>query len=420
MKFWSLVSPGVVLMVAGTAVAQPVVGGEPATPAPEQATTAPVATAPVTPADPPAGPAVPMSAADPASGTGFTDPAPVTTEPAPAVAEPASSAPKISGFVDTIYNYNFNRPADGKNSYYSYAGQHNNISLNAASVTVSGLVGDSLAYFVQVDAGADAVVDTYAYGVPTIFDIQEAYGQYTSKHKWGLKVGKFVTQHGIEVIESGANPTISRGFLFGLAEPFTHVGGMVTYQASSKLDFALGAINGWDLLNDNNKAKSLLAKVGINLGDDLALTISGTAGPDQPGNTDNWRTSFDVTGISKQGATTLNFQANVGSEQKVTADGKNDSWFGFGVQPVFKLSDTLSIGTRAEMFRNDKGSRCGAACAGAVLVNLAVAPALTLTSNLVLRFEARLDVSDKDAFVQHDGGATNRQVVALTEAIASF
>jgi hypothetical protein len=220
------------------------------------------------------------------------------------------------------------------------------------------------------------------------------------------------------VIESGSNPTISRGYLFGLAEPFTHVGAVATYQAG-EVDFAIGAINGWDLIADNNTFKMIVAKLGINLGDPLGLTISSYVGPDQANNTDHWRATFDVTGVSKHGNTTINFQGNFGFEQHATMAGEDDSWFGLGIQPVFKLDDRLSLGVRGEMFRDDKGSR-GVSAPQALLFNLSVAPAFTLTPGLVLRVEARVDLSNKDAFEAHDGTAKNNQIVGMAEALASF
>lgn len=40
--------------------------------------------------------------------------------------------------------------------------------------------------------------------------------------------------------------------------------------------------------------------------------------------------------------------------------------------------------------------------------------------NLVLRAEARLDVSNKDAFEAHDGTAIHNQIVGMVEALATF
>lgn len=206
--------------------------------------------------------------------------------------------------------------------------------------------------------------------------------------------------------------------MFGFAEPFSHIGAVVTCRATSKVDFAIGAINGWDLLADNNKFKMIVAKLGLNFGAPFGLTISSYLGPDQANNTDHWRATFDVTGVSTHGNTTINFQGNYGFEQHVTMAGEDDSWFGVGIQPVFKLDDRLSLGVRGEMFRDDKGSR--GALPQAFLFNVTVTPAFALTPNLVLRAEARLDVSDKDAFEAHDGTAKNAQIVGMAEALASF
>jgi hypothetical protein len=123
------------------------------------------------------------SAATSDAGSSTPDSTPhADTSPAPTETKPTEGAgPKISGFIDTTYNYNINRPASGKNTYFSYAAQQNNLSLNTADVALSGSIQDTLSYYVQVDMGADATVDAYAYGFPTIFDIQEAYVQYTSR-----------------------------------------------------------------------------------------------------------------------------------------------------------------------------------------------------------------------------------------------
>ena len=330
----------------------------------------------------------------------------------------AQPSPKISGFIDTTYNYDANRPKSGDNSYFSYSKQHNNISVNTADVSLSGSA-DGLSYYIQVDAGSDAAVNSFAYQTGTIFDVQEAYAQYASQNQWGIKVGKFVTYHGIELIESGSDPTISRGFLFGLAEPATHVGAVATYQVTPELDVAIGAINGWDLFADNNKFKMIVAKVGLNRGDPLGLTFSSYLGPDQADNTDNWRATFDLTGVSKRGNTTINFQGNFGFEQKVTMTAEDDYWYGLGIQPVFKLDDQFSIGVRGEMFYDDKGSR-GGVPVGATLFDVSVAPGYVLTPGLLLRVEARLDLSNEDAFEAHDGTAKSSQVVGSAEVIASF
>jgi hypothetical protein len=336
-------------------------------------------------------------------------------DPSPTTAEKVEAgsliAPKISGSVDVTYNYNTRDPMDGVTLFHSYTARHDTLLLNAAHLALTGS-NESVTYAVEVDVGSDAEINSGDDDV----DVQEAYVAYVSSIGLGIKAGKFVTYQGIEVIESGGNPTISRGFLFGLAEPFTHAGAVLTYKISDQLDVAAGVVNGWDLVVDNNRGKTVVAKFGYT-GDGALVTASGYAGPERQSNADDMRLSGDVTGMIKIGTVDLWAQVNAGSEEGVAADGGTASWYGAGLQPVFHLIEKLAIGGRAEVFRDQDGARTGAE---QTLYNLTVAPAFTLTTGLVLRGELRVDWSSVDAFMDGDGAVHGNQVLALTEAIYSF
>ena len=347
---------------------------------------------------------------DPVGAPPPAEPPPETTA---APAEPAATpslVPTISGFIDGTYNYNFNRPAGGVTPYHTYTASHHSFLLNAAHVALTG--GDGrIAYALEIDAGTDAFVNT----LDDDFDIQEAWVSYTSDLGLGFKAGKFVTFHGIEVIESGSNPTISRGFLFGLAEPFTHVGALGTYRFNDRIDVAAGVVNGWDVMVDNNSLKTMVGKLGVTL-DQLALVLSAYTGPEQPLDDDDWRTTFDLTGVVKLGTIDIWFQANIGTEENAAPDG-NATWTGLGVQPVFRLTEELSLGARAEVFSDNDGARTGL---DQTLFNLSVAPAYALAKHLTVRAEGRLDVSSDDVYVDTDGEASSTQIIALGEVLLFF
>jgi hypothetical protein len=57
-------------------------------------------------------------------------------------------------------------------------------------------------------------------------DIEQSYLSYLAPMGRGLQidVGKFVTQHGAEVIEAKDNWNYSRSLLFALAIPYYHMG----------------------------------------------------------------------------------------------------------------------------------------------------------------------------------------------------
>ena len=71
-----------------------------------------------------------------------------------------------------------------------------------------------------------------------------------------VKVGKFVTLLGYEVIESPSNLNYSRGYLFGLAIPLTTTGGLVSYSFSDQLSAQAGLVLGWDRSNTDNVGPS--------------------------------------------------------------------------------------------------------------------------------------------------------------------
>ena len=153
-----------------------------------------------------------------------------------------ADGPAISGYVDTQYSYSFNKPNTGLVGSRSYDAQDNTIA-NTAHIDLMGSFAEGIGYDVQLDAGRDANTTAGPAGSSEIV-VQEAFVTYASESKWGFKVGKFATYQGIEVIETNGNPTISRGYLFNFAEPFTHVGGVATLTLG-KLDFAAGLVNGW-------------------------------------------------------------------------------------------------------------------------------------------------------------------------------
>jgi hypothetical protein len=334
-------------------------------------------------------------------------------------------APTVSGFVDTTYMYNFNTPNTHTTELRSFDQKDNNFAINAAQVKVDGTAGDA-GYTVKLLAGNDARVispvdsDSTPNSNRSIFSVEEAFLTYTCPvTKIGVKAGKFVTLEGIEVIESKDNPTISRGTLFGLAEPFTHTGLLLT-RSVGKVDLGLGVVNGWDLTSDNNAGKTVFGKIGLNFGDPFTLNISGYVGPEQP--TDptglnnvegNTRSSLDVTGVTKVNPKlTLNYQWNIGQEKNAlvhpfaapgTVRDTLDSWQGVGIQPVLTITDKFSIGARAEYFFNNNGTRLVPLPAAAPTIevaetNFTIAPSFKCTDNTMFRLEYRYDRSNKKIF----------------------
>jgi len=326
----------------------------------------------------------------------------------------AQKTPNFSGYIETTYNYNLSN--SNTNALRSYDARANQILLNNVHLNVSGNPSDKVSYTTEFDFGTDAAVHGLLHqagtgGAPIGVDVQEAYMTYAFSDKFKFTGGKFVTFEGIEVIEGPFNPTISRGYLYGLAEPYTHVGGYLTFVASDKMDFKLGVVNGWDLLIDNNPDKTIISRLGMNLGDPLAFVLSYITGIEQA-NSKNWRNSFDLTGVTKViPGVALNFQTNYGTETFTDSTGDTHAkWFGFTLQPIVALTDNIDLGLRAEYFADDDGVRTGVANLKAF--NFTITPALKF-DGLLFRLEYRLDNSNKEIFVEKNKVVKNSNTISL-------
>lgn len=352
----------------------------------------------------------------------------------------SQAAPTLSGSVEAGYNYNLSIPTDSTgmvNNGHSYDYKSKTFMLNNAHIAING--SDSatgLGYNVETDYGSDAAQNlavasggAFSAGLPGYgLDLQEAYltWAFGPVHAIGLKVGKYATYEGIEVVEGGSNPTITRGLLFGFAEPVTHTGLEGSY-VTGPVDMHLGVINGWDQAVDINGVPSFVGKMGYSMGDKLGLTVSGIIGAETKNSTDNSRISLDVTGITKAIPNVdLWFQGNYGSEAKAGVGGKDASWLGFGLQPLIHLNTWFGLGLRYEYFMDSKLSRTGSTFApvGTVtdltLQNFSIAPTIWLTKTAMVRGEFRMDMASEKVFIDRDKNPNGSQMEIASDFILGF
>jgi len=355
-----------------------------------------------------------------------------------AAADTPDTGPTFTGFVDTTYNFNTNgprysNPGGSTSTWHSFDNQANSFNLNDAQLKVSGhpVKDQAINYVFSLDYGTDAKAMNGAdpSQLGNIVTIEEAYGTWMdSKSKIGVKIGKFVTYEGIEVIESMNDPTITRGLLFSLAEPFTNTGALITYNPNDKLDVEAGVVNGWDEIQSVNSGKTVVGHAGYNWGDPLSLSATimyGTA--PIPGDDTDKRFSFDLTGLTKVVKNlALNFQLNYGRQQHASAlttkPAEGASWFGLGVQPVYTINDKWSIGGRIEWLTDNDDALTSAIPTPNKrhLLTISVAPAYQVTAHFLARVEARYDKSNQDDYLNKSGTAKKNMGELAAESIFSF
>jgi len=153
-------------------------------------------------------------------------------------------------------------------------------------------------------------------------------------------------------------------------------------------------------------------------------TLYETINP-QPGGVSNHnpRLALDVVGqYSGVKNLVVNVQLDYGTEkhasatyslpQPSTSSGvPNASWYGFSVQPVYKLNDKWSLGGRIEVLDDADGAITlvpntdpGATTLAdkVTLFTIAVAPSYQVSPHFLARAEARYDSCNKQVFANKD------------------
>ncbi|MFL5483696.1 MAG: porin [Gemmatimonadaceae bacterium] len=329
---------------------------------------------------------------------------------AAAKADAAAALPKwfedlaLNAFVSTAYEYNTNRPAPGTNSYRVFDFNDNSFNLDVAEVVVQIAASkpNDAGFRVDVDAGNSIpqIAKTQDQ-TATQFDLQQAFATYIAPIGSGLRfdVGKYVTHLGYEVIEGydGYNDNYSRSILFGYAIPFTHTGVKATYAFSSKVAGMFEVVNGWDLLRDNNRSKSLGAQLTLTPAAPFSVLLNWIGGPELANDNHTKRNVFDVVAILKPtNRLTLGVNGDYGIEDGTSRvnPGSDAIWKGIAGYAVLGLKENLSVGLRGETFHDDGGVRLGTDTK-ARLSEATLTPVYKFTNHVLARGEVRFDKANQ-------------------------
>lgn len=169
-----------------------------------------------------------------------------------------------------------------------------------------------------------------------------------------VKVGKFVTLEGAEVIDNTGDIFYSHTYIFNFGIPFNHTGALATIHATKNLDVMLGVTRGVNTsFKDNNNALAFHGGLGLlNLADGKLTIIASThIGPETPRDRKNYRYLNDVVAIYKvndmlTSTTDLNYIQDDLAKAK-----------GYGIAQYFTymVSKTVTANFRGEIWRDNNG-----------------------------------------------------------------
>ncbi|MFC6191925.1 porin [Dyadobacter subterraneus] len=342
----------------------------------------------------------------------------------------------FSGYLDSYYMANFNKPASRSN-----LGQANARVFDIKSGEFQlGLVQAKAVYtnskseaVVDLTFGPNANLGNYGnFPFSTALAIKQAYFTYKFTDKFSMTAGQFGTHIGYEVIDAPANFNYSLSNLFNNG-PFYHTGVKATYAFTDKVSLMAGVVNNVDGLGDNNRKKGIISQLFISpvSGWNVYLNFinSNEANPGADG--DSPKAHYRVFDVTSSYQVTPKFLVGVnaalgsqkGDYQGTGGPVDSQSWGGAAIYSNVAITDNFAIGARYEYFNNDNGVRALLAYPngkedGAVGIGTHV-NSVTLTGNIgladghiLIKPEFRLDAYPKaggtkqEQFEDSDGNFT--------------
>ncbi len=349
----------------------------------------------------------------------------------------------IGGWGNAGITYNANDPSNGFNGPVTFGDRSSEFQLNQLNMFIQKAVateGNEWSFGGRFDAmfGTDSIF-TQAYGVPA-FDINTAEAK--SRSNWDLnilgtggnrfygialpqayaesyipignglnvKAGHFYTPIGYETVPAPDNFFYTHAYTMQYGEPFTHTGIMGNYTVNKNWAVMGGVITGSETGGwDGNFTAQLgnwagLGGLTFTANNGSSINVSGTYGGVSETNPGMWA-MFSV--VAKHNFTAkdhLVLQHDHGYAEGVLPGVKVAEWYGINSHLYHDLRDDLTIGLRAEWFRDQDGFRVfspgrpfsptGTSIAGASYYEVTAGLTWKPKSWLQLRPNIRYDIVD--------------------------
>ncbi|HEY0078287.1 MAG TPA: outer membrane beta-barrel protein [Pyrinomonadaceae bacterium] len=322
----------------------------------------------------------------------------------------------VSGFIDTYYSFNFNRPSARESAARSFDQRHNQFALSVAEISFEREPREDSRFGFRLDLNFGPAADILSEAEPGDIEVykhmQEAYGSYLAPVGRGLRldVGKFGSWAGAEEDEAKDNWNYSRSLLYTFAQPAYHMGLRATYKFNKQFSLTGALVNGWNNVEENNDGKTFGLLVSLTPGEKLSVEQTYIFGPEQPDDTRHKRHFFD-TSIFYDLDPRLSFMGNYDYGFDTLADGSRVRWQGVAAGLRYVPSKRLAFSPRLEWYRDYDGFTTGTAQR---LREFTFTGEYKLAENLITRLEYRRDSSDQFFFQKSDPNLFARTQTTLT------
>jgi hypothetical protein len=325
----------------------------------------------------------------------------------------------VDCLVDVFYAYQLGGAGVQRlvPAYHVFSDEGNSVTMAYAKVGI-GVKPEPVGLRMDIGYGhvADVIASDKGEGADSdaavIRFVEQAYVTFAvpGRVPFTIDVGKFVSTAGAEAIEANRNWNYSHTFLFGYATPYTVTGLRLSAAPTARLTLQAFLVNGWDVVFDNNAAKTLGVGVGYLGPRGTIISFSGLAGIELVGPNAPWRLLGDLVVTQYVGRWAFVLETNYVHQG-------GGYWTGAAGYVRFVPNPVVSVNLRGEVFADQAGLLVASAHVRVEDVTLTVG--FPIAGHAELRAEVRADFADRPFYLV-DTTLETTQVSLLAAAVAWF
>lgn len=331
----------------------------------------------------------------------------------------------ISGYLETYYNYDFNRPLNNTMPPFLYNfNRDNEVNLNLAYIKAaysSDMVRANFTFATGTYMNANYSAEPGL--LKNIYEANIGVRLYSKSNLW-LDAGVLPSHIGWESARGIDNPTLSRS-LVAENSPYFETGARLSYTSKSeKWYLAALLLNGWQRIQkvDGNTTPAFGTQVTFKPTSNITLNSSTFIGNDKPDSVKKMRYFHDLYGtfqLSSKWSAILGF--DIGAEQKTTGSSDYNTWYTSALILKYAATAKVSISARGEYY-NDKNGVIIATNTpnGFKTWGFSANVDYNILSNLMWRMEIRSLDSKDDIFIDNNNKAIGHDVALTTSLAFSF
>lgn len=341
-----------------------------------------------------------------------------------AQSDSSTSPLTVSGYIETYYNYDFNKPANHTLPGFLYShNRHNEVNLNLGFIKLAYQKNNTRANLAV--ATGTYINSNYSAEPGVLKNIYEANaGVKVSKTKnlW-IDAGIFSSHIGFESAAGKDCWTLSRSML-AENSPYFESGVKLSYTSPNEKWFIGGLLlNGWQRIQrpDGNSSIAMGHQVTYKPSSKIILNSSSFIGNDKPDSSKQMRYFHDFYGtfiLSNKLSITAGF--DMGAEQKSKGSNEYNTWYSPVV--ILKLSPDSknNITARVEYYSDVHGVIIGTGTAnGFKTGGYSINYDRVIRENVLWRIEMR-GFNSKDKIFERNKEAVNNDFILSTALAISF